>query len=680
MLQFDEAYYLAKNPDVAAAISAGHLSSALEHYQQNGFREGRDPHPFFDTSYYLETYPDVAAAGINPFDHFNSNGNSEGRAPNAFFDAAYYLEQNPDVAAAGIDPLEHYLGYGGREGRDPGPAFDSAHYNQQNPDVVAADLNPLAHYLAYGRDEGRVPHAQLGFYLSGAKYSDSAGFTVSGAGDINHDGFDDLIVTAPSAGFWGQTYVLYGNDQVFSSTIELNVFDGSLGFVVNGHADAKRIQAISDVGDFNGDGISDVIFGSDTSYQGLNFGAGAAYVLFGNNQGFDAAFDFTSLNGANGFVLRGIEKDNYTGHSVSGAGDVNGDGLSDVLIGAYNAAPGGRVSAGETYVVFGSAQGFDASMDLSALDGTNGFVINGASAEEDSGRAVSGAGDFNGDGIDDILIGAPAADPNDILNAGNAYVVYGSAIGFGASIELDSLDGTNGFVLQGYAGIGLTGKSLSVAGDVNGDGISDIVISAHHAYTNGNIMAGETYVVFGNQEGYGGSLDLSKLDGTNGFVLRGIDAEDWSGFSVSDAGDINGDGLADVLIGAPNADPTGQENAGETYLLFGNAEGFGPIIDLSSLNGENGYILNGNNANAKNYPGRPMYDGAGRSVTGAGDVNGDGIDDLMIGAFNSELGATSAGNGAYVVFGGETLGRFDALDGTSDGEIQLALIGHGYDL
>ncbi|WP_420414257.1 Ig-like domain-containing protein [Roseibium sp.] len=162
MLSFDEAFYLAQNPDVAAAIEAGLIASAEAHFNLIGFQEGRDPNPLFDVSFYLQQYPDVAQAGTNPFDHFNSMGGGENRNPNALFDAAYYLEQNPDVAAAGISPFEHFLNNGAQEGRDPSPNFDISYYLEQYPDVAEAGINPLLHYLKYGIFEGRSPLAPSG--------------------------------------------------------------------------------------------------------------------------------------------------------------------------------------------------------------------------------------------------------------------------------------------------------------------------------------------------------------------------------------------------------------------------------------------------------------------------------------------------------------------------------------
>ena len=214
-------------------------------------------------------------------------------------------------------------------------------------------------------------------------------------------------------------------------------------------------------------------------------------------------------------------------------------------------------------------------VNLSSLNGTNGFILNGIDRGDFSGQSVSSAGDVNGDGYDDLIIGARGADPNGNFAAGETYVVYGgaSAPGTEGVLDLSSLDGTNGFILNGIDAFDYSGWSVSSAGDVNGDGYDDLIIGAYRADPNGNSYAGETYIVYGGVSALGrdGMLDLGALDGSNGFTLNGIDANDFSGFSVSSAGDVNGDGYDDLIIGAQNADPNGNRNAGETYIIYGGA-------------------------------------------------------------------------------------------------------------
>ena len=173
-------------------------------------------------------------------------------------------------------------------------------------------------------------------------------------------------------------------------------------------------------------------------------------MVFGKAGGFAANLNLSTLDGSNGFKLSGVAAGDYSGSSVSAAGDVNGDGFGDLIIGAYGADPNGSDS-GASYVVFGKAGGFAANLNLSTLDGSNGFKLSGEAAGDHSGSSVSAAGDVNGDGFGDLIIGASGADPNGSYS-GASYVVFGKAGGFAANLNLSTLDGSNGFKLNGVRG------------------------------------------------------------------------------------------------------------------------------------------------------------------------------------------------------------------------------------
>ncbi len=598
----------------------------------------------------------------------NPNGNSSG-ASYVVFDAVapnpIDIDGNGDVDAFtdGLLILRYLFGI-----RDPALIEGSMANDCSRCTVL--EIETFLQGLVAPASEAVVELASLdgsnGFVLNGVSGGDRSGRSVSAAGDVNGDGVDDLLIGAyradPNGNDSGASYVVFGASGVGSSgTLELSSLDGNSGFVLNGVTRSEGLfvgdrsgRSVSAAGDVNGDGVDDLLIGA---YRADPNGStsGASYVVFGaSGVGGSGTLELSSLDGSNGFVLNGVTAFDFSGGSVSAAGDVNGDGVDDLLIGAFLAGPNGNFS-GASYVVFGaSGVGSGGTLELSSLDGSNGFVLNGAAAGDNSGRSVSAAGDVNGDGVDDLLIGANGADPNGNYS-GASYLVFGaSGVGSSGTLELSSLDGSNGFVLNGVTGSDNSGFSVSAAGDVNGDGVDDLLIGAHRADPNGN-RSGASYVVFGaSGVGSSGTLELSSLDGSNGFVLNGVTADDQSGVSVSAAGDVNSDGVDDLLIGAGVADSNGNRS-GASYVVFG-ASGVGSsgTLELSSLDGSSGFVLNGVTGG----------DRSGVSVSAAGDLNGDGVDDLLIGAAGADPNGSASG-ASYVVFGAVVPSPID-IDGNGD--------------
>ena len=325
-------------------------------------------------------------------------------------------------------------------------------------------------------------------------------------------------------------------------------------------------------------------------------------------------------------------------------------------------------------MVFGSATGVGTNgvLDLATLDGTNGFRLDGIDGYDVSGRSVSSAGDVNGDGFDDVIVGAGGADPNGNSGAGESYVVFGSATGVGTNgvLDLAALDGTNGFRLDGIDAGDRSGYSVSSAGDVNGDGFDDVIVGAYSADPNGDISAGESYVVFGSSTGIGvnGTLDLGSLNGTNGFRLDGIDASDISGRSVSSAGDVNGDGFDDVIVGAGGADPNGNSNAGESYVVFGFAT---RITDGSA--GDDLLVGTDGNDIVNGFGGDDRLEGGERRDTLDG---GAGFDTAFYGNATSGIGLGLSGGGFLGEAEGDTFIGIEAVTGSFFSD---AIIGNGFD-
>ena len=556
---------------------------------------------------------------------------------------------------AGNDVIE---GRAGNDQIEGGAGTDTADFSTAGS-AVTVDLSAgtaTGEKSAAG-DPGTIQLSSLdgatGFTINGVDASDRLGWSVSDAGDINGDGFGDVIVGTLDG---QEAFVVFGKAGGFDPSLDVSALDGSNGFTLTGPTN-RFGQPVSSAGDVNGDGFDDLIIGFDRgspfdATTGFVTYAGQSFVVFGHAGTFAPNLAVAGLDGNDGFVINGINPSDSIGSSVSAAGDVNGDGIDDVIIGAPNVDPGGVSNKGASYVVFGSSGGFAASLELSDLDGTNGFVLNGVSGWDYAGVSVSGAGDVNGDGVADIVIGARNAAPGDTFTTGtgDSYVVFGKNVAidgvFAPSIDLVSLDGTNGFVLEGIDVGDNAGYSVSAAGDLNGDGIGDLIIGAHGADLGGVTYAGESYVVFGTAAGFAASLDLSALDGSDGFVVQGSGIYDSSGFSVSAAGDFNGDGFADLIIGTNARDGEGSTLiGGASYVVFGAAGGFTASLDLATLDGTNGLVLRG----------IVLEDYSGRSVSGAGDVNGDGFDDIIIGAKGGDPNAVNSAGESYVVFGFATV-------------------------
>jgi len=374
--------------------------------------------------------------------------------------------------------------------------------------------------------------------------------------------------------------------------------------------------------------------------------AGSAAV----GQGFPAEIALGGLTQPEGVIAEGVSPNGLFGYQSVGAGDVNGDGVDDLLISAPQA---GESFSGEVYLFFGG-ESLPNSLPVGGLDGSNGAVFRGSRVGESTGVSLAGVGDFDGDGLDDFVIGAPFATADGRQSAGKVYLIYGRT-GYPPVVALDTLDASLGVVLEGASAFDSAGLAVGGGGDVNGDGRPDLIVGAHRSDAGGGPNAGAIYTVFGTPSSPA-VVSLSDLDGTNGFTLLGVDGEDEAGASLSSAGDVNGDGFDDILIGARRADPGGRAKAGEVYVFYGGTD-LAATIELAGLDGTNGFVMVGIDED----------DEAGFAVSGVGDVNGDGFDDVAMSAPVAFPDFIIFAGETYIVYGGDDVPAVTQLSGL-DGE------------
>jgi len=505
-----------------------------------------------------------------------------------------------------------------------------------------------------------------GTIIQGATVEEYAGGSVGGAGDVNADGFSDLLVAACDADPAGRTdagrvYLIYGGSSGIGSggVMDLSEYPGHV-VRINGRAANDVLghygTGVSGVGDFNGDGYDDFMLGA--TQQDNDSANGRAYLVLGceGELGTGVRFNLNTLDGTNGVRMEGIQTKSCCGSTVCGCGCSNEDLLPELIIGAKWTDVSGKNNCGESYMVFGTwpLPGSGGVFQLSSIGESTGVRIAGINDGDHVGQCVSGVGDVNGDGYTDFLITAPKGDPQGRTDAGESYLIYGSGsgIGSGGSFNLSSLDGSNGTRIDcGYSGDSYDGTYIglfcSEAGDVNGDGYGDLLIGAEYADSQGLTDAGEAYLVYGSASGIGsgGVLDLRYLNHANRVRLEGERALDCSMRSLSGVGDINGDGFADFVLGNPQYDSP-SPCPGRAYLVYG-AESIGSagILRVEDINGVNGVLIDGNND----------HDGLGQSVSGCGDVNGDGLDDFILGASAADPNGKNAAGEAYLVLGQSSL-------------------------
>ncbi len=478
-------------------------------------------------------------------------------------------------------------------------------------------------YIYYG---GSLMDNTADIIMTGETTSNYFGRTVSIAGDVNNDGYDDVIVGAYGYNSsTGRTYVYYGGSSM----------DNTVDIIMTGETTNSNFgYSVSDVGDVNNNGYDDVIVGA----YGYNSSTGRSYVYYGGS----------SMDNNSDITMDGEGTSNWFGYSVSTAGDVNNDGYGDIIVGSteYN------TFTGRAYVYFGGY----------SMDNIADVTVTGEAIFSRLGCSVSTAGDVNSDGYDDVIVGARGFNSS----TGRAYIYYGGS----------SMDNSADVTMTGETTRNLFGRSVSTAGDLNNDGYDDVIVGAYYY----NSETGRAYIYYGG----------SSMDNIADITMTGGATSNKLGHSVSTAGDVNSDGYDDVIVGEPGAS--------HAYIYYGGSS-MDNIADITMDEGSAGYsvstagdvnndgyddVIVGADEHAYIYLGANSMDDVadvtmsgeggftnfGRSVSTAGDLNNDGYDDVIVGAFSYE----SYKGKVYIYYGGSSMDN--NADITMDGEGTDNSFGH----
>lgn len=491
--------------------------------------------------------------------------------------------------------------------------------------------------------------------LRGARAGDQTGYAVAGAGDWNGDGLSDFLIGSPFAASPDATASPGIVQVVLGRSAPPAVIDlaapGSVGTVIIGEADGDQCgRSVAGIGDWNGDGRDDIAIGAPFSEAGHGTETGRVYVLFGRSPA-PPSIHLAALGPTEGVVITGAARADQTGFAVAAAGDWNADGRPDLAIGAPN-ADFAATDAGRVFVLFGRVSPSPA-IDL-AVPQAGLTVIDGADDSntvpvinlfgDSAGFALAGGADLTGDGIDDLIVNAPAADAPARPNAGMTYVLPGSASPeplialasppSGVRRIEGASTGDQAFVIVSGTFNPFFGGAVALPGDLDGDGQSDLAVASQFADVAGD-SSGLVHVVRGGL-GLPSVLPLS-TPRPEDISIWGEAAQDLLGRGITGAGDFNGDGAPDLAIGAPQANALGRPDAGSVTVLFGSPR-WPPVFPLPDF-GEFGLRLAGGSSG----------DLAGLAVAGIGDWNGDGSDDLAVSSPGASGGIGRAGAGVVTV-------------------------------
>ena len=496
-------------------------------------------------------------------------------------------------SASGVGASAAWTAEGNQTGAGLGTAVGAA--GDVNGDGYADIVVGADGYDNGQTDEGRVsvylgsatgPAASATWTAESNQASAAMGASVATAGDVNGDGYADLVVGAAAYDDGqtdeGRAYLYLGSASGLRTSTSWTASSDQTGAGLGANVAAA--------GDVNGDGFGDVLARA-SSYDDGVIDEGHVFLYYGAGSGLTTSPVWSA---------EADEMDAQYGYAVASAGDVNGDGYGDMVVGAYT-MDNGETDEGRAFLYLGSASG---------LETTAAWSVQSNEAFAYLGYAVASAGDVNGDGYGDVTVGAYREDSG-YTNEGAAFVYYGSATGLSPTANW------TGSADQDY---GYFGVSVASAGDVNGDGYGDLVVGAF-GYEEGELDEGRVYVYYGGPGG---------LSTAPAWIVDSNQISSRFGRCVASAGDVNGDGFSDVLVGAPH-DDTAAPDAGAVYLYLGASVGLSTTPDWSATSDQSLAYF-------------------GQSAASAGDINGDGYADVIIGAYAYDDGETDEGK-VYVYLG-----------------------------
>ncbi len=582
--------------------------------------------PYRHLGYWVVSAGDVNHDGYGDVAVGNYESSGSGSAVSVYYGSAIGLQLTPDwqtQCSTASCGMGFRIGAAGDVNKDGYDDLIVSSYVRESSTSVRG-----RYQLFMGSAVGLASTAA--WSVEGTSLNDNSAASVSRVGDFNGDGYDDIIIGWPPLGSDGGVWMYFG-----SAT--------GLSPVPNWTSDVGGV--VSDLGDVNGDGFGDIMIGAP--FYWIN-GAYTGKVFLYYGRSMDFLSDTQLLNGRQDF--------SYFGYRVKGAGDVNQDGFDDVIVGAY-LYDNGQLDEGRAYLYYGSDWG---------VNSEPAWAVEGNQIGGWFGYDLDMAGDVNGDGYADVLISGPHHS-NDQYNEGRVYGYYGSALG---------LRTTPDWIVESHHPGSDFGASVSAVGDVNQDGYDDVLIGAD-AYGDDIAAAGKVYLYYGSAQG---------LKLTPAWSVEGTQAGARLGRVVNGAGDVNGDGYADVIIAGPGYDNNGAVDSGAVYVYHGSpiglkavadwkivpttaGRGMGQVADTAGdvngdgyadvVVGEIGYdngqtdegrvsVYYGSAQGVQSMPawsmeGNQVYAGFALAGGGMGDMNGDGYDDLLVGIGNYDHGQTDEG-------------------------------------